>query len=148
MKLTYSTMTGDYFEKHVFEGSAGEILVAYDALFGNGEEPDRCPKCGGVVEGECLCEPESEKDCHTCEHEASSFLEGHCLACAEQSATNPYSQWREKPQPRQADPDRPPCPLTGRSCDTCKHQGACYGCGAYYAHWEPETCQNEAQGKS
>ena len=46
------------------------------------------------------------------------------------------------------DPDEPEsCSITGRSCDTCKHQGACYGCGAHYAHWEPETCQNEGLGK-
>ena len=46
------------------------------------------------------------------------------------------------------DPDEPElCSLTGRSCDTCKHQGPCYGCGAHYAHWEPEMRQNEGQGK-
>ena len=45
-------------------------------------------------------------------------------------------------------PDEPEsCSLTGRSCDACKHQGACYGCGAHYAHWEPEMRQNEGQGK-
>ena len=83
MKLTYATVIDGVFERYVFEGSTGEILVAWGALF-NFEDPD---------------EPEL-------------------------------------------------CSLTGRSCDTCKHQGACYGCGAHYAHWEPETCQNEAQGKS
>ena len=30
------------------------------------------------------------------------------------------------------------CSITGRSCDTCKHKGACYGCGVHLANYEPE----------
>ena len=42
------------------------------------------------------------------------------------------------------DPDEPEsCSITGRSCDTCKHQGACYGCGAHYAHWEPAGAEQQ-----
>ena len=37
------------------------------------------------------------------------------------------------------------CSLTGRSCDTCTHQGACYGCGVHYAHWEPAELEQQAR---
>ena len=62
MKLTYSTMVGEVFQKYVFEGSTGEVLVAYDAIFGDKEKPDRCEKCGAVMDGVCVCEPEPEVD--------------------------------------------------------------------------------------
>ena len=29
------------------------------------------------------------------------------------------------------------CSITGRSCDTCKHQAPCYGCGVHFANYEP-----------
>ena len=62
MKLTYSTMVGEVFQKYVFEGSTGEVLVAYDAIFGDKENPDRCEKCGAVMDGVCACEPEPEAE--------------------------------------------------------------------------------------
>ena len=67
MKLTYTTGVDDYwFERYVFEGDVDDIIKAANVIwdaeeFGSeDEEPDRCPKCGGVVDGVCKCEPEGE----------------------------------------------------------------------------------------
>ena len=62
MKLTYSTMVGEVFQKYVFEGSTGEIIATYDAIFGDKEKPDHCEKCGAVIDGACVCESEPEAE--------------------------------------------------------------------------------------
>ena len=62
MKLTYSTMVGEFFQKYVFKGSTGEVLVAYDAMFGGKEKPGHCEKCGTVIDGVYACKPEPEAE--------------------------------------------------------------------------------------
>ena len=67
MKLTYSTMIGDVFEKYIFEGSTGEVLAAWSALF-DFEDPDESESCSLTGRSCSTCKYRAEQAHDSCQN--------------------------------------------------------------------------------